>query len=77
MPEYPAEWRRALDMLARSADGCSASLLSAHGFRPEVIAGLVDSGLAVSRTQRIVAGERPIEVTRFMVTDAGRAALGR
>jgi hypothetical protein len=74
MPVYPDEWRQVLELLAGSANGCSASLLSAHGFRSEVIAGLVDRGLATISTERILAGEHPIEVTWFKITNAGRLA---
>jgi hypothetical protein len=77
MPDYPTEWRQVLELLAGSASGCSASLLSAHGFRSEVIAGLVDSGLATSSTERILSAGSQIEMARFKITDAGRLALER
>jgi hypothetical protein len=77
MPDLSADWRRALQMLAGSATGCTASLLSAHGIKSEVVAGLVDCGLATSSGERVLAGERSIEVTRFKITDAGRAVLER
>ena len=77
VPEFSSEWRRALDLLARSDDGCTASLLSAHGFASEIIAGLVDSGLVACTTERILTGQRTVIVTRFNITDSGRAALAR
>jgi hypothetical protein len=77
MPDYPANWLRALEMLAGSTDGCTASLLSAHGLPTEVIAGLVDTGLVAVMTDRVLTGQRTVEVTRFRITDRGRAALNR
>ena len=65
-------------MLGASADGCTGSLLSAHGFAPEVIAGLVDCELATATIENISAATNRYELmTRFKITDAGRAALGR
>jgi hypothetical protein len=62
-------------MLAGSAEGCSASLLSTHGFASEVIAGLVDTGLVATATEQVLTGQRTVEVIRFSITDRGRAAL--
>jgi hypothetical protein len=77
MPNYPADCRRALDLLASSVNGCTASLLLAHGFTSALIAGLVDSGLATSTTERVLAGGRSVEVMRLRITDRGRVALQR
>jgi hypothetical protein len=41
-------WRRALELLAGSADGCTEALLFAHGFTEATIAGLVDTGLVAT-----------------------------
>ena len=69
--------RRALKMLADLPEGSTEALLLAHGFTPLVIAGLVDTGLATSTTEPILAGGRPVEVTRISITYRGRAALER
>jgi hypothetical protein len=69
MPDYPADWRCALEMFAGSAEGCTASLVSAHGFASEVIAGLVDTGLVAMTTESVLVGQRTIAVTRFKITD--------
>jgi hypothetical protein len=77
MSDYPAEWRRALELLASSAKGCTASLLAAHDLADAVIAGLVDCGLVAATTERILVGQRPVDKTWFTITDRGRATLER
>jgi hypothetical protein len=69
------EWRHALELLADSADGCTEALLFAHGFTSATIAGLVDTGLVAATTERVIAGQRPVDVTRFRITRRGWAAL--
>jgi hypothetical protein len=69
------KWRPALELLASSADGCTEELLFAHGFTDATIAGLVDAGLVAVTTQRDLANQSPVDVTRFMITDRGRAVL--
>jgi hypothetical protein len=77
MPNYPAEWRRALEVLAKSADGCTTSILLAHGFPSTLVADLITLGLATAKSEHIQAGQRTADVTRVRITDAGRVALGR
>jgi hypothetical protein len=69
------DWHPALKLLADSVDGCTEALLSAHGLTDATIAGLVDVGLMVATTKRVLAGERSVDVTGFMITSRGRAAL--
>ena len=64
-------------MLADLPEGSIEALLLAHGFTPSVIAGLVDTGLAASTTEPILAGGRPVEVTRIRITYRGRVPLER
>jgi hypothetical protein len=45
-------WRRALELLASSADGCTEAFLFAHGFTEATIAGLIDTGLVAMTTKR-------------------------
>ena len=73
----PADWCRALEVLADTPQGATPALLAAHGFSSAVISELIDSGLATSTTEVILADGRPVEVTRVRITDAGRAALER
>jgi hypothetical protein len=70
-----AEERRALVMLAGSANGCTTSLLLAHGFSSSVVAELITAGLATAKTGRMRAGQRTVDVTRVRITHAGRVAL--
>jgi hypothetical protein len=77
MPDYPAEWRRALELVASSTDGRTALLLLAHGFTTATIAGLIDCGLAASTNQLVRAGGRTLELMPVHITEAGRVALGR
>jgi hypothetical protein len=76
-PDYLAEGRRALELLASSADGCTAALLFAHCFADAVIAGLVDAGLVAVTTERVIDGEHTVDVMLFNITDHGRATLER
>jgi hypothetical protein len=76
MADQSADWHRALEVLSNSPDGATEALLMAHGFSSEVLAGLVLSGLATAIIERM-SGERTVDVTRFNITDAGRAALER
>jgi hypothetical protein len=72
------DWRRALELLADSAGGCTEALLFAHGFTTTTIAGLVDTGLVAVTAERVLAGQcNGADVTRFMITGRGRAALKR
>jgi hypothetical protein len=75
MPDGPAEWCRALELLAGSAEGCTETLLGAHGFTGMQIDGLVEAKLATSSTRAVRAGERLVEVTMVRITDAGRVLL--
>ena len=77
MPDQSADWRRALEVLAKSADGCTTSILLAHGFPSTVVADLITMGLATAKSERVRAGQRTIDVTRVRITEAGRVALGR
>jgi len=76
----PAPQRRApagARMLAASPDGCTAAILLAHGFKSDRLVELINAGLASVTTERVIAGDRAIQVTRVQITDAGRQALDR
>ena len=77
MPAHSVDRRRALKMLAALPEGSTEALLLAHGFTSAVIAELVDTGLATSIIEPILAGGRPVEVTRIRITYRGRVALER
>ena len=67
--------RRALELLAGSADGCTEALMLAHGLRIALLVELINAGLASARTDRVVAGGRTLNVVRLKITDAGRQEL--
>ena len=71
------EQRRALNMLAGSPDGCTKSVLLAHGFKDEMLTGLVENGLAKSTpgTVRIGPSQRALDVIWLTITAAGSKAL--
>ena len=68
-----SRWR-ALRLLAKSADGHTEPYLFARGISKALLAGLLRDGLATWSKAR--AGiERPIDIVRVKITDAGRQAL--
>jgi hypothetical protein len=77
MPDYPGDWLDALEMLARSQEGSTEVLMLAQGFAASTIAGLVDTGLVTSTTERVSADGRTLEVIRLRITGRGWAALER
>jgi hypothetical protein len=68
--------REALLLLADAANGCTQSILMAHGCAIGVLRDLVRDGLATAARETTVAGRRRIAVTRLRITDAGLRALG-
>jgi hypothetical protein len=68
--------RNALQRLAGVPHGVAKTLMHAHGFTPEVIAGLVLAGLAIVVPENARIGQYTIEVELVMITEAGRQALG-
>jgi hypothetical protein len=51
--------RRALESLAASCrDGCTESMMLAHGFTVAQMVELVRAGLATANAERVVAGAR-------------------
>jgi hypothetical protein len=67
--------RRALEVLAGSAGGCTEAILSAHGFKAAFIAELIEAGLAMAKIENVMAGGRTIEVRRIRITEVGALAL--
>ena len=76
--ELGAAARRALVALAESPQGAvEEPLLLAHGFKPKLIAGLLDAGLATKTAERTKGGASLTYLAWIKITDAGRAALER
>ena len=67
--------RRLLEMLAGSADGTTDALLTAHGFKLDVLISIVTAEFATATPERVFAAGKPVEVTRVRITDAGRRAV--
>ena len=76
MPSPGRQRRRALKLLAASAEGCTEAIMLAHGFTSERLVHLVQAELATATAERMRTGNRTIEVIRMKITDAGRQALG-
>ena len=68
---------RALRLLDEAEPrGCTEAVMRlAHGFKAELLAGLVHDGLASVAAETITAGNQPMKVARLRITDAGRRAL--
>jgi hypothetical protein len=66
---------RALQWLADVPRGIAKTLMLAHGFTHELIAGLVLNGLATEVPDIARIGKQTIEIELVMITDAGRKAI--
>jgi hypothetical protein len=62
--------RRALELLASFPNGCTVSVMRAHGVAPKIISGLTNGGFA--EVDSAYEGEQLI---RLKITAAGRQAL--
>jgi hypothetical protein len=69
------EQRRALQLLARSPNGCTEALMMAHGFEGAMLDRLVLDGLARAEEHATMAGSRAMKVVWLQITAAGRKAL--
>ena len=69
--------REALWLLAESANGCTQSILMAHGLAIEMLRDLVRKGLATADQRSMRAGLRTIEVTWLTITAEGRRVLSK
>ena len=70
-----AEQCRALELLASSQRGATQAVMIVHGFKTEMLAGLVLAGAAMVCTEIVMVGGETIKIDRFMITDTGRQAL--
>jgi hypothetical protein len=70
-----ADERRVLELLAHDQHGATEAAMLAHGFRREMLAGLVLAGLATVVTDTMRAGAATTKVERYQITEDGRAAL--
>jgi hypothetical protein len=76
MDDLTDEQHRALQLLARSPNGCTEALMLAHGFERRMLDKLARDGLTRIEAHNTMAGGRPITVTWMQITAAGRKAIG-
>jgi hypothetical protein len=62
--------RRALELLASFPNGCTESVLRAHGVARKIISGLTNGGFA-----EVDSPHEGEQLIRLKITDAGRQAL--
>jgi hypothetical protein len=75
-PRHDVEQRRALQLLAQRADGCTEAVLRARGFVPELIVSLVRARHATARPERMIVAGNAVSVTRIKITESGHEASG-
>jgi hypothetical protein len=63
------------NLLASCRDGCTEAIMLAHGFTIERMVKLVRVGLARATAERVVGGNRTIEIAQVWIIEAGRRAL--
>jgi len=68
--------REALLLLADSVNGCTQSILMAHGFAIGMLRDLVRKGLAAADQRSMQTGLRTIDVIWLTITAEGRRAKG-
>jgi hypothetical protein len=75
MANLSDEELRALRLLGRSPNGCTESVILAHGFTLDRVANLVFAGLARREVRNMIAGGRQVKIVRMEITAAGRKAI--
>jgi hypothetical protein len=66
------EHLRALSILVGSPYGCTEATIIAQGFTIGSVVELIKAGLATVTTERMIAGRKPVNVTRVRITKAGQ-----
>jgi hypothetical protein len=69
--------RRGLTVLAGSPNGCTDTVLTAHGIALGFVLRLVRDGLASVHSETVMGPNRTLDIIRIKITDAGRQAIGR
>ena len=81
LPQRPGltpEQREVLELLASDPQGATEELLVLLlGFDSGMIAGLVSSGLAMARREKMKGRDRAIEAVRIRITGAGGRRWGK
>jgi hypothetical protein len=76
VPSLTVEQRVALQMLATTPNGCTYWTLRARGVSLTDMDELVAADYAIAKRGSQRAGGRTMRITRFVITDAGRRAIG-
>jgi hypothetical protein len=75
-PNVKPEWRKVLQLLARSPRGATEDVLElGHGFSRETLAKLTLAGLAKLVTETLRVDDGTFTIERLHITDAGRRAI--
>jgi hypothetical protein len=76
VPRLSPEQRRMLLLLATAGrDGGTQEQLNALGFEPDMIAELINQGLATLTSSRVYSGGKMIEIARVRIKAVGRRAI--
>jgi hypothetical protein len=76
IPLLSPEQRRVLAMLATAGrNGVTQEQLNALGFEPDMIAELINQGLATLTSSRVYSGGKMIEIARVRIKAVGRRAI--
>jgi len=67
--------RRGLIVLAGSPDGCTETVLTAHGVALGFVLRLVRDGLASVHSERVMGPTHTLDIIRIKITDSGRQAI--
>ena len=74
--DFTAIRTRALRLLAENSARLHRAMMVAHGFSIELLNQVIRDGLATTRTERAIRGDKSIEMVRLKITDAARRVLG-
>jgi hypothetical protein len=78
MSSNPERLRHALKLIADNSRRCSVPMLLARGFDAELIAALLESGVAKAEVESAMVGGHARRVCWLCVTEAGtRLLMGR
>jgi hypothetical protein len=61
--------------LPRAADSCTDALLTARGFKLDVLISIESAEFATVTPERTFATGKPVDSTRVKITESGRRAL--
>ena len=78
MSSHAERLRHALKLIADAPRGCSVAMLLARGFESELIAALLESGVAKAEVEAATVGDHGRPIRRLWITEAdARLLVGR